>query len=120
LSRLTYILLGVLLFQFSGLREFCFSRPCARHHCCPAPRGKSLPDRSAFPECCLAMALTLQSSVTEVMSGSDHSVTLQPIETKRATDFVPPLVERRPERLASSGLTLPPLTPLLQTCLLLI
>ncbi|MGA2475409.1 MAG: hypothetical protein ABSC21_01670 [Terriglobia bacterium] len=66
------------------------------------------------------MALTLQSSVAEVTSGTDHSVTILLIETKRATDSIPPLVERRPERLTSSGLTLPPLTPLLQSCLLLI
>ncbi|MGA9055716.1 MAG: hypothetical protein WB763_04325 [Terriglobia bacterium] len=66
------------------------------------------------------MALTLQSSVAEVTSGTDHSVTILPIETKHATGSIPPLVERRPERLTSSGLTLPPLTPLLQSCLLLI
>jgi hypothetical protein len=120
LRRLTYILLGVLLLQFSGLREVCFARPCASHDCCPAPKGKSLPSRSSLPDCCLAMALTLQSSVAEVATGADHSVTLQPIEMNPATDLVPPLVERRPERLTSSGLTLPPLTPLLQTCLLLI
>jgi hypothetical protein len=66
------------------------------------------------------MALTLQSSVAEVTGGTGHSVTLQPIETNPANDFVPALVERRPETLASSGLTFPPLTPLLQTCLLLI
>jgi hypothetical protein len=120
LRRLTYILLGVLLLQFSGLRELCFSRPCPSHDCCPAPKGKSLPGRSAVPECCLAMALTLQGSVAEVTRGTDHAITLQPIETNRATDLIPPLVERRPERLTSSGLTLPPLTPLLQTCLLLI
>jgi hypothetical protein len=66
------------------------------------------------------MALTLQSSVAEVTSGTGHSITMGPIETITATRFIPPLVERRPERLRSSDLTLPPLTPLLQTCLLLI
>ena len=120
MRRFTYILVGVLLLQFSGVREVCFARPSARHDCCPAPKGKSLPGRSALPECCLAMALTLQSSVAEVVSGTNHSVTFQPIETNRATEFIPPLLERWPERLTSSGLTLPPLTPLLQTCLLLI
>ena len=66
------------------------------------------------------MALTLQSSVAEVTSRNGHSVTLQPIETNPAIDFVPPRVERRHETLMSSGRILPPLTPLLQTCLLLI
>jgi hypothetical protein len=66
------------------------------------------------------MALTIQTSVAEVASGAYRSLALQPIETTPATDFLPPLVERWPERLTSSGLTLPPLTPLLQTCLLLI
>jgi hypothetical protein len=120
LRYLTYILLGVLLLEISGLREVCFSRPCVGHDCCPAPKGKSLPGRSAVPECCLAMALTLQSSVAEVTRGAEYSVTIVPIETKHATDSIPPLVERRPERLTSSGLTLPSLTPLLQSCLLLI
>ena len=66
------------------------------------------------------MALTLQSSVAEMTSGTDRSITLQPIETNLVTDLVPPRIERQPERLTSSGLTFPPLTPLLQTCLLLI
>ncbi len=120
MRRLTYILLGVMLLQMSGLREVCFSQPRANHDCCPAPKGKSLPGRSTVPECCLAMALTLQGSVAEITSGTDHSVTIQPMETKRATDPILPRVARQTERLTSSGLTLPPLTPLLQTCLLLI
>jgi hypothetical protein len=66
------------------------------------------------------MALTLQSSVAEVTSGTNGSVTAQPMETNPATDFIPPLVVRWPEKLMSSGLTLPPLSPLHQTCLLLI
>jgi hypothetical protein len=66
------------------------------------------------------MALTLQSSVAEVTRGAEYSVTILAIETKHATDSIPPLVERRPERLTSSGLRLPSLTPLLQSCLLLI
>ena len=120
MRRLTYILLGVLLLQFSGLREVCFARPSRSHDCCPAPKGKSLPSPSSMPDCCLAMALTLQSSVAEITSGTSRSVTLQAIETNPATDRIPPRIERQPERLTSSGLTFPPLTPLLQTCLLLI
>ena len=120
MRRLTYILLAVLLLQFSGLREFCFARPSASHGCCPAPKSKPLPASSQLPDCCLAMALTVQGSVAEVISAAGHSVTLQSIETNRATDSIPPRVDRQPERLSSSGLTLPPLTPLLQTCLLLI
>jgi len=120
LRRLTYILLGVMLLQMSGLREVCFSQPRAGHDCCPAPKGESLPGHSPLPDCCLAMVLTVQSSVAEITSGSDHSASIRPMEAKHATDPILPRVERRPERLTSSGLTLPPLTPLLQTCLLLI
>ena len=46
-----YVLRAVLILEVSGLREVCFSRPCASHDCCPAPKGKSLPGRSAVPEC---------------------------------------------------------------------
>jgi hypothetical protein len=120
LRRFIYILLGVMLLQLSGLREVCFSQPHPRHDCCPAPKGKPLPSRSTVPECCLAMALTLQSSVAEVTSGTGHSVTIQPMQAKHATDAIRPRVVRQTEILTSSGLTLPPLTPLLQTCLLLI
>jgi len=120
LKRLTFILLAVMLLQMSGWRELCFSQSRAGHDCCPAPKGKSIPSPSSFPDCCLSMALTLQASVAEITSSTAHSVTLQPIETKPAIDFVPALVERQPERLTSSGLTFPPLTPLHQTCLLLI
>ena len=120
MRRLTYVLLGVMLLQMSGLRELCFAPPRASHDCCPAPKSKSLPGPSSFPDCCLSMALTLQASVAEITSSTGLSVTLQPIETKPAIDVAPALVERQPERLTSSGLTLPPLTPLHQTCLLLI
>ena len=120
MRRLTYILLGVMLLQLSGLREVCFSPSRARHDCCPAPKGRSLPGRSTVPDCCLAMALTVQGSVAEVTSGTDHSVIIQPRQTKRATAPLLPRVVRRAEILTTSGLTLPPLTPLLQTCLLLI
>jgi len=109
-----------MLLQMSGWRELCFAQPRASHHCCPAPKGKSLPSPSSFPDCCLSMALTLQASVAEITNAANHSVTLQPIETASATDSVLPRVERRFEILTSSGLTLPPLTPLRQTCLLLI
>jgi hypothetical protein len=109
-----------MLLQMSGLREFCFARPRASHDCCPTPKDESLPSPSSVPDCCLSMALTLQSSVAEITSGTTHSVTIQPIERKPATDPILPRVERRPETLTSSGLTFPPLTPLLQTCLLLI
>jgi len=66
------------------------------------------------------MALTLQSSVAEITSSTARSVTLQAVETQPAIDSVPELVKRQPQRLTSSGLTFPPLTPLHQTCLLLI
>ena len=120
MKRLTFILLAVMLLQMSGWREVCFARPRTGHDCCPAPKGKSLPSPSSFPDCCLSMALTLQASVAEITSSTGHSITLQPIETKPAIDIAPALVERQAERLTSSDLTLPPLTPLRQTCLLLI
>ena len=120
MRRLTFILLLVMVLQMSGLRELCFAQPRARHDCCPAPKGKSLPSPSSFPDCCLSMALTLQASVAEITSATNHFVTLQPIETAPAIDPFLPRVDRRFETLTSSGLTLPPLTPLRQTCLLLI
>jgi hypothetical protein len=46
-----YILRAVLMLKVTGLRRVCFSRPSPSHDCCPAPRDKLLPDRSAVPEC---------------------------------------------------------------------
>lgn len=120
MKRLTYILFAVFLFQVSGVRDLCFSQPRASHHCCPASKGNSIPSPSSLPDCCLSMALTVQASVAEVSSGTDHTVTLQPIETQLTINSIPPRPERQTEPLTSSGLTLPPLSPLLQTCQLLI
>ena len=66
------------------------------------------------------MLLTVQGSVAEVTNGSSHSVSVQPVETTHVNDPIVPRVVRQAEILTSSGLTLPPLTPLHQTCLLLI
>jgi len=118
--RLTYILLGILLLEMSGLRELCFAQPRPSHHCCPAPRGESLPNPSSVPDCCLSMVLTLEASVAEVTSATNHTLIVKRTETRSVTEPALPRAERVPEIVTFSGLTLPPLTPLRQTCLLLI
>ena len=120
MRSLTYILLGVMLLQVSGVRDVCFCRQYVKHDCCPASKDNSLPSQPSIPDCCLSMALTLQSSIAEPAAGPDHAVSLQSNQARRVADPIAPRPERQPEILASSGLTLPHIPPLLQTCLLLI
>ena len=118
MKRLTYILLAAVLVQFSGLRVWCTPCVAAVHDCCAPAKGS--PAQGPAPDCC------------QISTAIDPSAVAQPkAESKLASGFA-----QLDERVAPGCVLLPiwtpvyshalwhpvspPLSPLLQTCLLLI
>ena len=117
----TYVLLAVLALQVLPVRGTCMSSPAPNHKCCPRDRRNATPDSSAVPECCLLSSLvTAEGSVAELKDA--HDAFVSPVQMA-----VLPIRLSRPRMIFSSSrlrsVQTPEhqrLTPLSQTCLLLI
>jgi hypothetical protein len=118
--RGVYLLLAVFVVQLSGLRGVCAPQSRQMHGCCPSD-AKTTPSRSSsLPDCCLASILNFQVSITEARQGDRPSeYTAQP-----ATVFVasaaPLIAISTPVRFHVLPTSSPPLSPLSQSCVLLI
>jgi hypothetical protein len=118
--RAVYVLLVVFLVQLSGLRALCVPSHGQTHACCPMSTNKTLPSPSSLPDCCLISLLNCQGSISEapVTEGSSEG------RAQSAAVLVPSpavlvTVNRSMPQLALPFVS-PPLSPLCQTCLLLI
>ena len=116
----TYILLAVLLAQLSGLRALCVPGRGQTHACCPMGAKTKLPKSSSLPECCLASLLNYQGSVTETRSPVDKSTITAQSGTVSVPSKLTPAVTRPRVRQIVLPSVSPPLSPLAQSCLLLI
>jgi len=120
LKKPVYLLLAILSLQLSGVGMVCARRAPARHGCCPAPEKRSDSNQESLPDCCLASLLNYQGSITEaqVPTFDSHSA---PVIAKTAA--LSPSLELPWVYANRRGLYHPPplapLSPLLQTCLLL-
>jgi len=121
LKRFAYLLLAVILSQLSGLGMMCAPRTASRHSCCTTPEERSPVNRSSLPDCCLVSLLNYQGSITEVQGPRFDSHSARVIAKTPAVALPPEVspfnADRRPSLHSSLS---PPLSPLLQTCLLLI
>jgi hypothetical protein len=119
-KRWVFPLVAVFLLQLSGLRALCVPSPGRPHACCPADEKPTLPNRPSLPDCCLISFLNYQGSITEVR-GSDHRSDLTAVLGRVfMPSTVPPDISNAPVRQVTLPTVSPPLSPLLQTCLLLI
>ncbi len=120
MRRWVYVLVIMFVLQLSGLRTFCVSSRETRHPCCPVKTQHSLPNRTSLPDCCLISVLNYQGSITEVRSSDLHSELTFELATVSSPSILP--VEARRASLWRLALPTvsPPLSPLSQTCLLLI
>jgi hypothetical protein len=119
-KKLAWFLLAALLMQLSGLRELCTPPLGPVHDCCPAPRGRSLPNPSSLPDCCLISLLNYQGSISEVGTGNQHSDSVLRVVKAPGLELTPAVIGSAPGRRQISLPISSPLSPLLQTCLLLI
>lgn len=120
LRRVAFLLLAVLVLQLSGLRGLCAPLTKPMHDCCPAPQRKSLPSPAALPDCCRVAALGYQASVCELRTANEQSDSISSIVKVPAVGVAPAILAAAPDWSETSHPVSPPLSPLLQTCLLLI
>jgi len=118
--RGVYLLLAVFLVQLTGLRALCVPIRAQSHSCCPASTSSMPATSTTLPDCCLTSLLNYQGSITEGQSSiSRPELTAQSVI--EATPRVAPVAaQRAPSRRSLLGHYSPPVTPLAQTCLLLI
>lgn len=120
MRRSSYLLLAVLLVQLTGLRALCAPRRPMAHGCCPESTATTPPSPSTLPDCCLASLLNYQGSISETPT-CDHSqeVTVQSllVSAPAAARVIPTANLTARSSLPSVS---PPLSPLSQSCLLLI
>jgi len=120
MRRTVYSLLVVFLVQLSGLTTVC--QPCRgrTHPCCPMPDKTSLPYSSSLPDCCVNYILNCQASITEARdtrSPSEYTAQSAAAQVRPVVPFV--TINRSVLQHVSLPIS-PPLSPLAQSCLLLI
>jgi len=118
--RGVYILLVVFLVQLSGLRALCLPSHSQTHACCPMGAKTTLPNSPSLPECCLTSLLNYQASITETQNAVDKSELTAQSGTVSIPPKVHPFVTRTQVRQIALPSISPPLSPLAQSCLLLI
>ena len=118
LRRAVYLFLAVFLVQVAGLRAFCAPSPGRPGNCCH-DCGKTHPQpSSSLPDCCVSSIFNLQGSITETpnsfrserMTAQLGTASIAAVPARNATP-------RRERALPSVS---PPLSPLSQSCALLI
>lgn len=120
LKRFAYILLVVVLAQFLGLKGLCAPASQPTHDCCPPSQQKPAESSSPLPDCCVATAARDQGGVAETRTGNQSVSKTFPIEERTLPGLLPPPPSPLRGWVALSHPISPPMSPLLQTCLLLI
>jgi hypothetical protein len=118
--RAIYLWLVVSLVQLSGLRVLCVPRHGQAHPCCPMPAKTTLPSSSPLPDCCASCILNCQGSVAEARNTnrpSEYAAQSAAASVGSAVPFV--AINTSVRQLVSPSIS-PPLSPLSQSCLLLI
>ena len=119
MRRAVYLLLAVSLVQLSGATAVCMPCHGQTHPCCPMQEKTRLPNSSSLPDCCVSYILTCQGSISEARDArSPSEYTAQSAAAVRsAVPFV--AINRSLAQHVSLPIS-PPLSPLSQSCLLLI
>ena len=114
------LLLVVFLVQLTGLRALCVPSRSRSHACCPMSTKTTPPSSSSLPACCLNFLLNYQGSITEAQNAghsSEYAAELGEVSHSSAAPLVATSAPVRRHMLPSIS---PPLSPLSQSCLLLI
>jgi len=118
--RSVYFLLVVFLVQLSGLSGLCVPNRPQTHACCPSSPKPSLPSSSSLPDCCISSLLNYQGSITERRNTdrpSEYTAQSATVSVPSAVSLV--AINTPVLRLVLPSVS-PPLSPLSQSCLLLI
>jgi len=120
MRRAVYFLLVVSLVQLSGLTAVCVPCQSQTHPCCPMPDKTSLPNSSSLPDCCVNYVLNCQASITEARDTHSPSEYTAQSAAAQVCSVVPFVAINRSVLQHVSLPISPPLSPLSQSCLLLI
>ena len=120
MRRAAYFLLVVFLTELSGLTTVCVPCRGRTHPCCPMPDKTSLPNRSSLPDCCVNYILNCLGSITEARDThppSEYTAQSAGAQVRSVVPFV--AINRSVLQHVALPIS-PPLSPLSQSCLLLI
>jgi hypothetical protein len=118
--RGVYFLLVVFLVQLSGLRGVCVPSRPQTHRCCPMSGNTTLPNSSSLPDCCKGSILNYQGSITERRNTNYPSEYTAQSAAVSVSSVVPLVAISTPVPRVVLPSASPPLSPLSQSCLLLI
>jgi hypothetical protein len=118
--RSVYLLLAVFLVQLSGLRALCLPSLRHTHACCPVSTKRTLPSPSSLPDCCKSAVLNYQGSITETRNIDRPSEYTAQSVAASVPSAIPFVAINIPVRQLVLPPIAPPLSPLSQSCLLLI
>ena len=118
--RGVYLLLTVFLVQLSGLRALCVPSHRQTHACCPISTKTTLPSSSSLPDCCISSILNYQGSITETRNTDRPSEYTAQSAAMSVPSAAPLVAISTPVRQRVLPSISPPLSPLSQSCLLLI
>ena len=116
--RSVYLVLAVLLVQLSGLGTLCLPMHSQPHACCPMGHGKTPVSSPSLPDCCLNSLLNYQASITERRARLGATQYTAQVATVRVVAVPAAAIPAAPRRVLPS--ISPPLSPLSQSCTLLI
>jgi hypothetical protein len=119
-KRLTYILLAAILVQFSGLRVWCTPNAAATHDCCAPAKGSRGHSPSHTPGCCRIAPAIDPSAIAQPRAENKLLQGFAQLYTTLPLGLAHPPVWTPVHAHAPWHPVSPPLSPLLQTCLLLI
>lgn len=114
------IVLLVSVLQLAGMAGVCAPAPRGTGHDCCTPAQEKVPSRTTSPECCVVSAFREHGSLVQAKATTEHVTKDSP-----AAEYSPLPVLTAPVRYTTGRWWVahpvsPPITPLLQTCLLLV
>ena len=121
MRRLSYIVLVALVLQLTGIAGICASTQTpAAHDCCtPSEQSRPVSPQTTVPECCFVSAFREHGSIGQTQSTSENAA--QELLVAERAPAQPPVY--RPSFIHRQLVThpvSPPISPLRQSCLLLI
>jgi len=120
MRRAVCFLLALSLMRLFGLTTVCVPCHGQTHPCCPMPDKTSLPNSSSLPDCCVNYLLNCQGSIIEarnIHTPSEYTAQSAAVQVRSAVPLV--AINRSVLQHVSFPIS-PPLSPLSQSCLLLI
>jgi hypothetical protein len=118
--RGVYLLLTVFLVQLSGLTALCVPSHPKSHACCPMSTKTTPLSSSSLPDCCKISILNYQGSVAEIRNTDRPSEYTAQSAVVSIPSVAPLVALDKPMRQRILPSISPPLSPLSQSCLLLI